>query len=166
MSPVAVSTSRSPKAQVHGGSGGAGRFLGPGTGDEGPPPRSGTQSVMGSAIFGGGGVFGCKAVGGLQADATPVVTQQVMFFVKNEGLPCPSRLSYSIVVKGYIFKMAENRPLQKCWCQGLILDRVQSISTESLLAEGCFWVQGRRLACVSRSVCLSLPAFWPGQPTV
>ena len=128
---VAITESEASRC---GGSEGAGRLLGPGTGDEGSPPRSGTQSVMGSAVLGRRRLR-VQGLKGLQADANPAVTQQVTFFDK-QGLPCPSRLSYSIVVKGYIFKMAENRPLQKCWCQGLILDRVQSISTESLLAEG------------------------------
>ena len=35
-----------------GGSGGAGGFLCPGTGDDGCPPRSGTQSFMGYAVLG------------------------------------------------------------------------------------------------------------------
>ena len=94
-------TIRKSEALRHGGSGGVGRFLGPGIGNEGSPPRSGTQSVVGSAVL-GRRVLRVQGLRGLQANAAPAVMQQVIF-LKNQGFPCPSRLSHSIVVKGYIF---------------------------------------------------------------
>ena len=66
------------KASRHGGSGGVGRFNGPGTGDEGSTPSSGTQSVMGSAVL-RRRVLRVQGLRGLQADATAAVTQQVIF---------------------------------------------------------------------------------------
>ena len=65
-----------------GGSGGVGRFLGHRTGHEGFPPRSGTQSVIGSAAL-GRRVLRVQGVRSLQADATPAVTQPVIFFKSN-----------------------------------------------------------------------------------
>ena len=70
-------TIRKSKAEMDGGSWGVGRFLGPGIGNEGSPPRSGTQSVVGSAVL-GRRVLRVQGLRGLQANAAPAVMQQVM----------------------------------------------------------------------------------------
>ena len=67
------------EALKDGGSGGVARFLGPRTGHEGCPQRSGTQSVMGSAVL-RRRVLRVQGSRGLQAGATAAVTQQVISF--------------------------------------------------------------------------------------
>ena len=64
-------------AMKEGGSGGVGRYLGLGTGGREMSPRSGTQSVMGYAVW-GGRVLRVQGLRGLQADAGRAVAQQVI----------------------------------------------------------------------------------------
>ena len=73
---------------LHGGSGGVGSFLGPGTGDEGSPPRTGTQSARGEAVL-GRRVLRVQGLRGLQADAAPAVAEQVTFVETKVCLVIP-----------------------------------------------------------------------------
>ena len=52
---------RESRAHGDGGSGGVGRFLGPGTGDEGSPPQEVARRASWALQFGGEGFFVCKA---------------------------------------------------------------------------------------------------------
>ena len=99
------------EALQDGGSGGVARFLGP-IGHEGCPQRSGTQSVMGSAVL-RRRVLRVQGSRGLQADATAAVTQQVIFFNSNLMFTPVATAVYYINSKA---EMAGNRPWQKCWC--------------------------------------------------
>ena len=92
-----VSITESRASQYGGGEWVAFLVLEQGTRDA--PPRSGMQCVRGSAVWGGG------FLRGLQADATPAATQQVILFTSqcSPGLPASasvyaSRLSYSRVL--------------------------------------------------------------------
>ena len=57
-------------------------------GGEGSPPRSGTRSVMGSAVL-GRRVLRVQGLRGLPADAARAVTQQVIFLKTNVFLVFP-----------------------------------------------------------------------------
>ena len=85
----------------NGGSRGAGRFLVPGTGDEGPPQEVARRASW-AMQFLGGRVLRVQGRGRFAGRRNPCSNAASHIF-KNQGLPCPSRLSHSIVVKGYIF---------------------------------------------------------------
>ena len=70
-----------------------------GSGEVGPPPRSGTQSVM-AMQFGAEGSLSSR-LERFAVRCSPCCNA-ASHISKNQGLPCPSQLSYSIVVKGYI----------------------------------------------------------------
>ena len=101
-------TIRESTAQADGGRGGSGSvFLVLEQEDKGCPPRSGTQSVMGSAVL-GRRVLRVQGLRGLQVDAALAVTQQVIFF---QTKVCLARADSATAVCLIKVKMAENNLL-------------------------------------------------------
>ena len=91
-------------AQMNGGSGGAGRFLVPGTGTRDPPKKWHAER-HGLCSF-GRRVLRAQGLRGLQADATAAATQQVISFKATLS----ARVDSATAVYMTKIKMAESGP--------------------------------------------------------